>query len=112
MDGGQQSHYGALAVNRRWVPSYGDYGLRIHGADDANDVYLPANSAEDYVDPGGAVRAADVERDVTAPSERHLLAATKHAADVRIAEPAGWPRLRCESTSFVEAIIPSLRRLK
>jgi hypothetical protein len=108
MQDGRSSHYGALAINNRWVPSYGDFAIELQRPDPKRDVYLPSNSAEDYVHLDGTVRTLDVLRDVTAHEQRHQLTAVKHANDPIVANAWARGRMLCNEDSFVEAIVPAL----
>jgi hypothetical protein len=108
MQDGRSSHYGALAINNRWVPSYGDFAIELQRPDPKRDVYLPSNSAEDYVHLDGTVQTTDVLRDVTAHEQRHHLTAVKHANDPFVAHAAARGRMLCNEDSFVEAIVPVL----
>ncbi len=108
MENGRSSHYGALAINNRWVPSYGDFAIELQRPNPLNDVYLPSNSTEDYVHLDGTVQTADVLRDVTTHGERHLLTAVKHSVNPMLPDVAGRGRMLCNEDSFVEAIVPAL----
>lgn len=103
---GHRFRYGALNLGGLGATHFGDCCVVLTKERMRRPpiAYLRADSLVTYVAPGQPVDLERLRRDAAPSSQRHCLAALKHAADVVTTAPAGWAKRVSSRQSFIEAI--------
>ncbi|MBM4036363.1 MAG: hypothetical protein FJ291_31900 [Planctomycetes bacterium] len=104
---GESFRYGALNIGGAGAARYGDFCAVVcerffEGRRES--AYLGSDSLATYLLPGFTIDEARLREDVAPHCSRHLLAAVKLHSQVCTTPEAGWPRLLCSDTDFVEAV--------
>lgn len=105
VDGGKM-RYGALNIGGAGASRYGSWCSVIKDVATRTFpvAYLRGDSLKTYMLPGPSVDGPAVERDTAPHTQRHCLAAIKHAAETLTTANAKWPEMLCNNDEIIEAI--------
>jgi hypothetical protein len=108
LERGEEFRYGFLSIGGPGPSFYGEFCVVFQESFPAELLglaYLPADSLKHYLLPGPTLDREALRQDAAPHSQRHCLAALKHAAAVAADLPEDrWPALLCSEEDYIEAI--------